>query len=87
MFTYAIFEEYCDNRTTYGIEILCNGNKIRMVHDVFDERILAEKTVELLSSEQSEPIHFDSIIENILQDPEYMLGVNYNQKTQLFPPK
>ncbi len=83
MFTYKIIEKRCridsTNYTAYGIEVYKNSDKIKAVHDVFIEKILAEKTVELFTREQPDMLHFDMILESILQDPEYMLGVNYGK--------
>lgn len=80
MYTYKVFEEQCHNSkeiySSYGVEIFCGGNKIKSVPDVFCKKELAERAVKLFMAEQPDMLHFDDVLESIMQDPEYMLGTN-----------
>lgn len=68
-----MFERSVGAYTAYGIEIYDSekDETVFMIHDVFFEKDKAEKSLRLLNNTNPELIHFPSIVEDIIQDPDY----------------
>lgn len=80
-----LFEELLGEYTSYGIEVYDSKKKktILTVKDVFAEKEIAIRSVQLFNCKQPDMIHFYDILESIIADPEEMIGINYGYEKNL----
>ena len=52
--------------TTYGILVVCDGQILYTLSDVFADRVVVESICHMCTQEQVEPVHLNDVIYDML---------------------
>ena len=51
-------------RTSYGIEIILDGVRMRSIRDVYTDRAAAQTLIDRCNRQRLSPVHIDDVLEN-----------------------